>query len=339
MLNSKKRFEVERWAGYEVLALDGSSIVGYGSKKTDARLHYSIQLSDLSVKNILVTTESTGETFRNIIPQKDQLYIADRGYSNPVGISHIVSHGADVLVRLNFGSLPLYKTHLHSELLELDKKLGEISFGETKEYRCCIKARNFEPVWGRVIAFRLDDEKAKKAQERIRSSKKVKNKKLAMERAKFILVFTTVPSDRLSKEALIELYRLRWQVELEIKRSKSLGKVDKLRCKHLESIQAWLLLNLLYQEMLKSLLDEPLQDNEVPTEELEVRNQHKREAIWARFALGSLILRASLCPIRLHDFLERRAEIEKILRKDQRYRKRVLSVDKTLALLGEIMSI
>ena len=36
--------------------------------------------------------------------------------------------------------------------------------------------------------------------------------------AGFVVVFTTVPKNRLSAQRVLELYGLRWQIELHIKR-------------------------------------------------------------------------------------------------------------------------
>src|SRR6266545_2789313 len=39
----------ERWAGYEVIAVDGSTFCGPGAETTDARVHLQLRLSDLEI--------------------------------------------------------------------------------------------------------------------------------------------------------------------------------------------------------------------------------------------------------------------------------------------------
>jgi len=68
----------------------------------------ALRLADLSVVGAQITTTDDGETLRRFTWSKGQLVIADRGYANPVGIEHLVSQEADVLVRVNRGALPLY---------------------------------------------------------------------------------------------------------------------------------------------------------------------------------------------------------------------------------------
>jgi hypothetical protein len=53
------------------------------------------------------------------------------------------------------------------------------------------------------------------------------------------VVFTTVPAEELADEAILALYRLRWQVELHIKRDKSLGGLDRLPNFRPDTIEGW----------------------------------------------------------------------------------------------------
>ena len=74
------------------------------------------------------------------------------------------------------------------------------------------------PIRGRLIAVRLPPDKAAEARARLRREQgsEVTAESIAM--AEFVVVFTTVPKDRLSDERILELYGLRWQVELHIKK-------------------------------------------------------------------------------------------------------------------------
>ena len=67
------------------------------------------------------------------------------------------------------------------------------------------------------------------------------------------VVFTTVPTKRLSAHQIIELYRLRWQVELEFKRDKSIAGLDRLPNFRPDTIESWLLAKLLLQQVVRKL--------------------------------------------------------------------------------------
>ncbi|HSE97822.1 MAG TPA: transposase, partial [Blastocatellia bacterium] len=61
------------------------------------------------------------------------------------------------------------------------------------------------------------------------------------------LVLTTLDPKHLDGETILELYRLRWQIEVAIKRCKSILDMDKLRVrKNKELAHVWLLGKLLY---------------------------------------------------------------------------------------------
>ena len=70
-----------------------------------------------------------------------------------------------------------------------------------------------------------------------------------LEAAQYVALFTTVPRSRLSAARAIELYRLRWQVELLFKRLKSLCGLDRLPNYRDDTIRAWL-----YGKLLAALL-------------------------------------------------------------------------------------
>jgi len=67
--------------------------------------------------------------------------------------------------------------------------------------------------------------------------------------AGFLRVFTTLSPQILSDKTLLELYKCRWQIEMAIKRLKSLLDIDKLRSKEGLIAEIWLNGKLLYALM------------------------------------------------------------------------------------------
>jgi hypothetical protein len=68
-----------------------------------------------------------------------------------------------------------------------------------------------------------------------------------------VVLFTMTSSRRLSAAQCIELYRLRWQVELQIKRWKSICGFDRMPNIRDDTIVSWL-----YAKMLAAVLLEKL---------------------------------------------------------------------------------
>ncbi len=60
-----------------------------------------------------------------------------------------------------------------------------------------------------------------------------------LEAAEYVLIFTTL-SDAIGAQQVMELYRLRWQIELEFKRLKSLIQLGHLKKHDARAARSWL---------------------------------------------------------------------------------------------------
>jgi hypothetical protein len=234
----------ERWAGYEVVAVDGSSFCGPGAQGTDARVHLQLRLADLAILSAPIEDWSVGESFKRFTWHPGQLAVGDRGYGNPPGIAHVVLSGADVLVRVNRSSLPMRTTD--GQRVVLMDWLRSLRGHAAHEQRVIIHSREHDhEVQGRLIAVRLPSAQAEMARARVRRELKGKISPLDLEAAQYVVLFTTAPTSRLSAPLCLQLYRLRWQAELAFKRWKSLCHFDRLPNYRGDTILSWLYAKLL----------------------------------------------------------------------------------------------
>ena len=60
-----------------------------------------------------------------------------------------------------------------------------------------------------------------------------------LEAAEYVLIFTTL-GEQVSAEQVLQLYRLRWQIELEFKRLKSLIQLCHLKKHDAQAARSWL---------------------------------------------------------------------------------------------------
>lgn len=230
----------ERWAGYEVVAVDGSSFAGPRANSTDARVHLQLRLADLEILSAAMEGRKTGESFKRFTWRPGQLAVADRAYSNPPGIAHVVEHGADVLVRVCRGSLPMSSNGKDIAVMPWLRSLR----GHAVHERHVVVEHQQSQIKGRLIAVRLPAAEAEKARAHLR--REYRNvSALEFEAAQYVVVFTTVPTSRMPAGMCLALYRLRWQVELAFKRWKSICHFDRLPNYRDDTILSWLYAKLL----------------------------------------------------------------------------------------------
>jgi len=255
----------ERWAGYELAVVDGSSFSGPGADGTDARIHVQVRLADLEILQASVEDRSVGESFKRFTWHEGQLVVGDRGYANPPGVVWVTEQGADVLVRVNRTALPLYTPD--GERVDLMSRLRGIKGPMPREWPVLVRSQGTE-VFGRLIVYRLPEAEAEKARAWVRREHGANASATDLEAAHYVVIFTTVPVARMSMAMCLELYRLRWQVELTFKRWRSLCHFDHLPNHRDDTILTWLYAKLLLAVLMQrmacgaSSLFPPVQDEE-----------------------------------------------------------------------------
>lgn len=250
--STRELFAPERWAGYELRVVDASTVTRPGACTTTARVHYCLKLTSLRPEQLEVTDETGGETFRRFEAEPGQLWLGDRGYANPPGIAWIYSNGADVLVRHNRGSLPLYD--VNGKPIDILRRVSRLTKpGRPREWAAWVHPDDGEPLRGRLCAVRLPPDKAAEARARLRKEQGRKVSKEALKAAEFVVVFTTVAAELIGTEGILELYALRWQVELHIKRDKSIARLDALPNFRDDTIFSWLCAKLLLVEIARKI--------------------------------------------------------------------------------------
>lgn len=294
----------EKWAGYEVVAVDASALCSPGAETTDARLHVQMRLSDLDLLTVRVTGVEVGESFKRFIWQVGQLAVGDRGYSNAPGIGSVVAQGADVLVRVNRGALPLNERN--GNPIELMVWLRSLRGHVAHEREVMIYDREREQqIQGRLIALRLPAAQAEQARARIQRELGSRTTELDREAAAYVVLFTTVSKSKLDANRCLELYRLRWQVELLFKRWKSLCGLDRLPNYLDETIIAWL-----YAKVLLAVIMQRMATSAFSPRRRRQSLGDRSDAMWTHqpWKLTSLLwpaILSALLPLGLHELLER----------------------------------
>lgn len=239
-----------------VRVVDATTVQEQGGAGTDWRVHYTLCLPDLNCDFFELTDEHGGETYRRIPVEPRDLLLGDRGYSNAPGVSAVREAKGDVLVRWNSFSFPLETAD--GRAFEPLKELSKLPKRAPREWAVAF-AHQGKRYEGRLCAIRKNTVATARAQDKLRKQASKKQKQAdeqALKLAAFVMVFTTVSQDVLNTQEVLELYRVRWQVELRFKHLKSLLGLGCLPKDHEQSCRAWIQAKLLCGLLIERLMRE-----------------------------------------------------------------------------------
>ena len=239
---------------------DATAISRPGSRGTDWRLHLSLNLGEARIDGIELTDAHGGETLARFPVQPGEIRLADSGHAHPAGLGSVLHDDCQIVVRINWQSLRLED--------EEGKRFDVAAWLRQIERRS--QGARERAVWlrtpqgrfrVRLIACPLPPDKAEEARRRARKASRKKKHNIdarTLLAAGFVLLLTNLPASSWTAAEVLELYRLRWQVEILIKRLKSLLAIDQLRAQDPDLAQTYLLGKLcgalLLEEMSGALL-------------------------------------------------------------------------------------
>jgi len=242
----------ELWGGYFLTAVDATVACGPGATGTDARIHTKLRVADVSISAVEVTDETGGETFKRFTWERGELVLADRAYCSPSGVQHVLDGQADVLVRYRLGGIELFNAS--GCAIDVLAQVAHLAVGAGLDLDVEAKLSSGKAP-GRLIAYRLADDAVERARKKLRTEGSVSAP--VMEAAKYVLLFTTALRGRLDAERCLQAYRMRWQIELQFKRWKSLCGFDVLPNYRDDTTLAWLYAKVLLGTLLDRMASIP----------------------------------------------------------------------------------
>jgi hypothetical protein len=222
--------------------IDATVITQPGSRGTDWRMHVSFDVGQRRLDEWDVTDAHGGETLVRHAVQAGEIIVGDRAYAHRAGLGHVLGAGAQFVVRTNGHNLPLETAP--GQRLDLRAWLAGLAPDVRRRERVVWVTTPAGRARLRLLAQRLPPAAAQAAQRR---AAKVSRKKghtpsaLSQRMAGWVVVVTNLPAETWSARDVLALYRVRWQVELLIKRFKSLLAFDQLRTQDPELAQVYLL--------------------------------------------------------------------------------------------------
>ena len=228
------------WQGWRLRVVDASAICQPGADRTTWRLHVSYDLSG-GVDGLQLTDDQGAERLTRFAWQAGDIILADRGYARPGDLAPVIASGAHLVVRVGWNSLRLLAAP--EAPFDLFAVLATLE-GSAASHPVLVDthdpARPFLPL--RLIIGRLPPGKAEAARKKvmaraIKAGKRVDPRSL--QAAGFVMLLTSLPNQH-TAQAILELYRLRWQIELLFKRFKSLLGLGGLPAKKRDLARSWI---------------------------------------------------------------------------------------------------
>jgi hypothetical protein len=238
--------------------IDATLVREPGPTGSSWRLHYSLRWPQLTCDDFRLTREEgegSGESLVHFDLRRGDHVVADRAYSHYGSLRHATDSGAWLTLRLNPQGVRLLDGKGQRFALERNlrrlKKSGEVQCWPVQ----ISSSTGQSPVTGRLCVLRKSRLASAKSQAKarraaIRNGRKIETETLLY--AQYVLVFSTAPA-HFSAVEVLEIYRLRWQIELVFKRFKQLAQLGHLPKEDEESSKAWL-----YGKLFVALLAERL---------------------------------------------------------------------------------
>jgi len=229
--------------------LDGTSVNESGPRGSLWRVHFSFRWPQMVCDRFRLTPakgKGNGESLCYYPLERGDYVLADRGFCHAVGFRHALERGALVTVRLSQSSVRLLDENGNPFPLKL--KLRALKNpGYTKEYSVIIHDKQAgsctAPLKARLCIIRKSHTATALEQEKQRRRANKEHQQLAPETlffARYIMVLSTFPVDEYSTSEVLELYRVRWQIELAFKRLKQIAQLGHLPKRDPQSVRAWI---------------------------------------------------------------------------------------------------
>jgi hypothetical protein len=237
--------------------VDGSEDVKCGVRRQCHMLHYSLDLFTLAAREFHITDRKTGEKLANFKQfGKNDIVMGDRIYGTLPGIAYLKEQGAGYVLRIKSRGFRIYDGRKRE--IDLLESLSSLKEGEIADMKVkCRMNKRYETV--RICALRKDQDSERKGLKRLSKENQRKRggkavSELQREGNKYIIVATSLGKEA-SAEQVLELYRMRWQIEIAFKRLKSLFQYNDLPATNAESVKAWFFGKLLLAALCETLVN------------------------------------------------------------------------------------
>jgi hypothetical protein len=252
------RLRAEAAPGPEFRIHDATVLSIPGSQGTDWRLHVVYDPAHCRLRRVEITDPQGGERLDRDRPRPGDLVCGDRGLAHARGIHAVTEAGAYVLLRMHWQNIRLQDAQGQPLEMNPTLKRGDAGDRGTIVY---VPLAGKDPVPARLLIRPLPTEAAQRNRQRLRRNAAKKGRTpqaTTLRLAGYFCVLTTLPEALASDDVVLELYRVRWQIELFFKRCKGLLHFDQLRAFAPELVRTYCLAKLIEIALIQCLHEEAM---------------------------------------------------------------------------------
>jgi hypothetical protein len=226
--------------------IDATTVARPGSTGIDWRLHMSMNVSCGRVDHIELTDAKGAETLTRFAFAPSDLVIADRGYAKAKDLDHVSRANAFFIIRTSRHSMKL--EHHDGRPFDYIEGLNQLPEAAAGEFAVQVRVSPQHALPCRLIGIRKSEPAAERTRSKILAESRKKHRitdPRTLESAGFMAVLTNLPPDQARPEQILDLYRFRWQIEMNFKDLKSVLELDVLPAKDAALARTYLYAKLL----------------------------------------------------------------------------------------------
>lgn len=197
-----------------ILLVDATRWAQIGGRGDDGRFPLAYNFTVGRLAEVSVTDTHGGEHLGYYRLQPNDLIVADGGYGYRASVATVRKQQAHLITRIRPQTFPFERCDGQS--LEIVAQL-RFAGPNVREWAGWCPAADGERYAVRLIAAKLPAHEVRKAQARARRNAQKDGRTIQPETllvAGWALLITTLPTSRWSAEAVLRVYRVRWQVEI-----------------------------------------------------------------------------------------------------------------------------
>jgi len=228
-------------AGGNILLVDATCLGQPGGSGDDWRLHTAFNFTVGRLVQVTLTDQSGGEHLGYYRLEPGDIVVCDNGYGYRRSVALVRKQQADLVSRVRPSTFPFeHQDGTHVDVVAHLRQKGPA----VRQWHLWCSASDGERYRVRLVAAQLPPKEAAEARRRARRNAS-KHGRVVQEQtlvvAGWVLVVTTLAAERWEAEAVLRLYRVRWQIERLFKRMQSLLGLAALRGRTAASVEASIL--------------------------------------------------------------------------------------------------